>query len=193
MNLTKKLKLMMVIMFCMPQFIQASSDLFDQHGKTELMNYIIKKESEIKVLGLENLFDLYFYNKKFMTSSICVNGHVCSSYDSVILRKMYTTDDDVAKYKIIEDEFNLLIEDVLANIKIMVLNGADLQLRDQHGKSAIDYCNTKEIFTLLRQLGAPLSLVEQGCVDMMIFCIKGTAVVMSAMILINCAIAYLSR
>ena len=147
-------------MCCIAQTTQ-SSDVRDQDGRTELMNYVREQELEIEIrkIDLDKLWNTYFYKEKIVSGySTDAQGNTSSSYKYIPLRKIYTTDADIAQYRKIEDEYNLFIDDIIENIKIMVLNGADLQAYDQHGKNIINYCFTKEIHDTLQYLGAPFSL-----------------------------------
>ena len=142
--------LQMIFIICsMTQTIQAN-DVQDEYGRTELMNYVIAKEKEIGAKRAQ----LSKLSNKFFTRN----------QDSKILeKKVWITDEDVAQYRELENECDIFIEDIIENIKVMVLNGANLKSRDLHGKSITDYCDTKEIYDALRNLGAPLSLNEQTC------------------------------
>src|SRR3990167_4660232 len=93
MFLTRKLNFMMFMICCMAQMTQAS-DVRDEQGRTELMNYVIQKEVEIKIkkAELDKLWDLYFYEKKFVRNTVHVNGQNINIHDSITLRKIDTTD-----------------------------------------------------------------------------------------------------
>lgn len=179
---------MMVAIFCMPQVMQASSDFFDLDGRTELINYVIEKEAEIKVkkLDLDKLFDAYFHKKEFVTSSVCINGQVCNFHDYVIVRKMYTTDADVASYRIVEEAFNLFVDEIIENIKVIIFNGADLQARDNRGKSIRDYCYTQKISDVLRDLGAPATSGEETLCIIVKGFLGVTTVTIGVMVLAVC-------
>ena len=151
---------MLIAICCMSQIIQ-SNDVCDQANKTQLIQYLIDKEIEIgaKKSEVDKIWDRYFYKEKIISGHYTdAQKHTHACYKYVPLRKIYTTDADVAQYKIIADEYNLLVQNVIENIKLMVFNGADLQAYDQHGKNVMSYCFTKEIYDALQDLGAPFSL-----------------------------------
>jgi len=186
-HFTRKLNLMMLIMCCIAQTTQ-SSDVRDQDGRTELMNYVREQELEIEIrkIDLDKLWNTYFYKKKFAKGSMQVDGRTVHVYESIALRKIYTTDENVAQYRIVEDEFNLFVDGIIENIKIMVLNGANLQARDIRGKSISDYCYTKKIYDTVRNLGAPRSLFEEDCLIVAIGLLTIVTVLVSANFLITC-------
>ena len=159
MKFTKKLSFIMMLVCCMSQAMQ-SADMSDQYGRTPLMNYLIGKEVEIKNAksDLKKLWDRYFYKKETLSNAVVAPGQIYVIHEPIPLRKMYTTDQDVAQYKVGEDAFNLLIDDTIQDIKRMVRDGADLLAQDQDGKTIIEYCYTKKIYEALVNLGAPSSL-----------------------------------
>jgi len=136
-----------------------SIDMSDQYGRTELINYLIGKEVEIKnaKTDLEKLWDTYFYKQDTLTNAVVVPGQIYVNYEPIPLRKMYTTDQDVAQYRVAEDAFTLLIDDTIQDIKRMVAHGADLLGQDHDGKTILEYCYTKKIYETLVNLGAPAS------------------------------------
>ena len=151
---------MLIAVCCMSQIIQ-STDACDQASKTQLIQYLIEKEIEIgaKKSEVDKIWDRYFYKEMIVSGHYRgANNQMQTCYKYMPIRKIYTTDADVAQYKIIEDEYILLVQDVIENIKLMVFNGADLQAYDQHGKNITSYCFTKEIYDALQHLGAPFSL-----------------------------------
>ena len=79
----------------------------------------------------------------------------------VLEKRIWITDEDVAEYRNLENEYDLFIENTIENIKTMVLHGADLQAYDIQGKSVSDHCYSYEIYYALRDLGAPLSFNDQ--------------------------------
>ena len=158
MKFTKKLSFIMMLVCCMSQTMQ-SADMSDQYGRTPLINYLIGKEVEIKNAksDLEKLWNTYFYKQDNVVHAVHTPGQIYVIHQSNALRKIYTTDQDVAQYRIVEDAFNLLIDDTIENIKRMVSHGADLLARDQFGKTIIEYCYTEKIYEALLYLGAPNS------------------------------------
>lgn len=188
---TRKLNLMLVAICCMTQVTQATNEL-DENDRTELMSYIIEKEAEIKIKKseVEKIWNKYFYQEKIVSGySTDARGNTSTSYKYIPLRKIYTTDVEVAEYRIIEDEFNLFVDNIIENIKIMVFNGADLQARDVHGKTVRDYCCTNKIDKVLRNFGAPTSLYEDDC-EIIGKRIVGTIVVgLSFLVVMTCYIA----
>lgn len=199
MHYTKKLSLMMVVICCLPQTIQ-SSDVRDQYGRTELMNYVIQQEAEIKTkrFEFEKFWNVCFYKKSFYSYSIQIEpGRWIDIYDTVVLRKMYTTDADVAQCKKLEDELHVFIgntiEDTIKNIKIMVFNGADLQARDMYGKSVTDYYYTYEIYYVLRDLGAPATMFEENCMKAVYGFLGVTAATIGVFIIATCCKEYFNQ
>ena len=154
MKFTKKLSFMMLIC-CMSQVVQ-SSDVSDQNGRTPLMNYVINKEIEIKNVksDLEKLWDTYFYIKKTIQSCSIVDGRAIFSYKKNILNKPGTTDENIAEYKNFEIQLNLLIQNAVEDVTKMVLDGADVHVYDQQGKTVLDYCYTEPMYKALRKFGA---------------------------------------
>ena len=172
-----------------------SSDVCDQYGRTELMNYVIQQEAEMntKRFEFENFWNACFYKKSFYSYSIRIEpGRWIDVYDTVILRKMYTTDADVAQCKKLEDELHVFIKntilDTIENIKIMVFNGADLQARDIYGKSVTDYYYTYEIYYVLRDLGAPATLFEENCMNAVYGFAKVAAVTVALAVSVGVAV-----
>ena len=165
MKFTKKLSFMMMLVCCILQTVQAI-DTSDRDGRTPLMNYVIDKEIEIKnaKFDLKKLWDTYFYKQDIVSNTMHLQGKwngtymACDIYEGITLRKIYTTDEDVAQYRKVEDAFNLLIDDTIQNIKRMVRDGADLFAQDQCGKTVMEYCYTKRIYEVLLNLGASDSL-----------------------------------
>ena len=187
---------MMVVICCTSQAIQ-SSDVRDQYDRTELMNYVIQQETEIKNKTAEfhKFWNACFYTKTFYSYSIQIEpGRWIDIYDTVVLRKMYTTDADVAQCKKLEDELHVFIKntilDTIENIKIMVFNGADLQARDIYGKSVIDYYYTYEIYYVLRDLGAPVTLFEARCMNVVYGFLGATAVTIGIFVIATCCKVY---
>ena len=152
------------------------------------MNYVIEKEAEIKIkkIDLDKLWDKYFYKKEFVRSSMQINGYTSSSYDSIEVRKIYTTDADVAEYRIVEDAFNLFVDDIIENIKVIIFNGADLQARDNRGKSVRDYCYTQKISDALRELGAPATSGEDAFAVIFVGCLGVATLTVSYILLTAC-------
>jgi len=146
----------MVMICCLPQFVQASSDLFDQDDRTNVIRCVIDIENQ--KMEIDKLWDLYFYNQTIEVSSVLVNGQYMKVYNSFSLRKPYTTDENVTQYQKNKNEYDLFIEDAIENIKFMVSNGADLSTKDEFGKTVMDYCSVQEVYNVLRDLGAPISL-----------------------------------
>ena len=70
-HFTKKFYAIIFGIFCMSQVMQ-SSDMRDQDGRTELMNYVIQIEKEIgcKTLELNKLWNTYFYIKVVTKNTI---------------------------------------------------------------------------------------------------------------------------
>lgn len=156
MNLTRKLNLMMIVVCCMPQVIQASSDFFDHDDRTSVIRYVI--EIEDKKSEIVNLWHSFFYKQEIVTGSYYYQGQLITTHKYITLRKMNTTDENVAEYNKAEIEYDLFIEAAIENIKFMVSNGADLNAQDEFGKTVIDYCSVEKVYNALRELGAPFSL-----------------------------------
>jgi len=169
MTFIKKLNLIIFIPCFIVQILQAHDAYYhyDNHGRTALMNYVIEIEAElaIKKTTFDAFFDACFYKQNVYNGFIIIDGRIIHLYDSIIVRKIYTTDADVAQCKILNDEYDALIEHAIENIKIMVLNGHNLQARDHDGKSVSDYCSTYEIYTALKKLGAPFALLQGNYFD----------------------------
>jgi len=155
-SFTKKINLMMVMICCLPQFIQASSDLFDQDDRTNVIRCVIDIEN--KKMELKKLWRDFFYTQQIMTGHTCIQGHTIPTYTYVTTKKVDTTDENVAQYERAKVELDLFIEDAIENIKLMVSNGADLSVQDEFGKTVIDYCSVEKVYNVLRELGAPFSL-----------------------------------
>lgn len=135
---------MTLFICCMSQIAQ-SSDVRDENGRTELMNYVIQKEAEIKIKGSEF--------KKFWYRYFDVDKQ-----SNIFVRRVCTTDADVIECRKKKDEYDLFFDDIIENIKIMAFNGANLQAYDIDGKYVTDYCYTETIYNTLSELGAPASL-----------------------------------
>jgi len=147
---------MMIVVCCMSQFMQASSDLFDQNDRTSVIRYVI--EIEDKKSEIVRLWKSFFYRQQIATSSFYYQGQMITTHEYITLRKVNTTDENVAEYNKAEAEYDLFIEDAIENIKLMVSNGADLNAQDEFGKTVIDYCSVEKVYNVLRELGAPFSL-----------------------------------
>lgn len=164
MHSIKKLNFVIFITCFITHIIQAHNafDSSDNHGRTALMNYVIKIEAEIEIKKneLDTLFNACFYTQNVYNGSVIIDGKVIPMYNSVIERKIYTTDADVAQCKILNDEYNTLVENAIKKIKMMILDGHNLQARDHDGKSVSDYCSTYKIYTVLKKLGAPFALLQ---------------------------------
>ena len=145
-HFTKKFYAIIFGIFCMSQVMQ-SSDMRDQDGRTELMNYVIQIEKEIK-------------SKKSKLDKLCEKYFTWNQKTKILEKRVWSTDEDVIQYRKFEDEYDRLIEETIENIKIMVSTGADLQARDLQGNSVSDYCYTHKIYDALRTLGAPAALFE---------------------------------
>lgn len=146
-HFTKNLYAIMFVVFCMSN-ITYSSDMRDEYGRTEIMNYLIQQEKEItsKKSERHRLFHKYFEMNK---------------ETNLVEKRIWATDEDVFHYRKLEDEIGWLIEETLEHIKKMVVDGADLQARDLKGKSIRDFCKTPRINDLLRELGAPMTFDEE--------------------------------
>lgn len=146
-HFTKRLYAMIFAVCCMSQTMQ-SNDICDEQGRTEIINYLIQQEKEIalKKSELEKLCKKYFA-KNYKTK--------------MLEKKAWVTDENITHYRNMENELDCLLEETIKNIKMMVVDGASLQSRDLGGLSISDYCKTNEIYYVLRELGAPITLNEQ--------------------------------
>lgn len=138
----------MIFAICCMSNIMQSNDMRDEEGRTEIMNYVIAIEKEIalKKSELEKLCKKYFA-KNYKTK--------------MLEKKAWVTDENITHYRNMENELDCLLEETIKNIKMMVVDGASLQSRDLGGLSISDYCKTNEIYYVLRELGAPITLNEQ--------------------------------
>ena len=158
MNITKKLSFMMMLVCGMSQAIQ-SNDACDDNGRTPLMNYVIDKEIEIKNAqsDLEKLWDRYFYIEKVYDGCVVVMGQAVVFFKKNIKNKVDTTDENAAEYEKAKNELSLLVQDAIKTVEIMALEGADVSVYDQQGKTVLDYCYTRDIYKALRKFGASSS------------------------------------
>lgn len=188
-HFTKKFYAMIFAICSISQIMQAT-DMRDEAGRTELMNYVIaaEKEIEYKKSELRTLWNTYFYLQATPINNIGLSG--TTVYNFTTVRKIYTTDVDVAHYKKVEDEYNLFIEDIRNDIKSMVLHGADLQARDAFGKSISDYSSSHEIYYFLRDLGAPATLLQDQCIRVVYGLCGATALTIATVFLAVCYKAY---
>jgi hypothetical protein len=144
---TKRFYAMIFAICCMSNIMQ-SNDMRDEHGRTEIMNYLIEQEKEIT-------------SKRSQLDKLCEKYFVKNQETKMLEKRVWATDEDVIQYRKFEDEYDRLIQETIENIKIMVCNGAGLQARDLKGNSITDYCKTNQIYYALRDLGAPISLSQQ--------------------------------
>lgn len=158
----KSIQFMILLVACFSHITYSHEEY--KNNRTELMEYVIEKEAEIKIKKaiVDKLWDTYFYNQSIATGTVHVKDNVYITHQTIALRRIYTTDADVAEYRIVEDEFNMLIENTIEHIKYMVLQGADLHAQDVLGKTVIDYCRTKKIYETLVKCGAPTTW-EKWC------------------------------
>ena len=159
MHFRMNIKIIMFFVCCISQMI-VSNQIYDWFDSAPLIEYVEEKEIEIEraKIYLDYLYDKYFYTEKFISDYIPTDKGVIIVYTYRIARRIHTTDANLAEYQNVKNNFDLLIDDAVEHIKMMVFNGASLYMYDQYGNSVVNYCYTKEIYDVLRDLGAPFSL-----------------------------------
>ncbi len=146
-------------------------------GRTELINYVIQQEDLIKTIDKEisELDAICYETETFYSSNYHHSPVPGSSSGSNIIgakkahalhtktldtrknKKNSCTSEDLEALKQKENDLKILISSTVEQIDIIALasNPSELGAEDSSGKTALNYCYTKEIYNKLREVGIP--------------------------------------
>ena len=157
----KNLKVALIVLLLITGLKADAMQSCDQFGRTELINFVIQAEDEISrsKKELEKIWSTYFYKEKFHDGNIKLkNGVSIPHYKYSPIRKIYTTDADVALYRQKEQEYSKLILQATKQIGQIVRSGVDVNAKDHEGNTAVNYCYTYELYDALCKQGASFQL-----------------------------------
>ena len=164
-------------------------DTRDEQGRTPLMNFVIEKEAQIlkDAKDLEDLWNMYFYKEKRQDGYAYVNGMVVPLYKYIPIRKIYTTDEDVAVYRQKEQDFINFMSATIKNINVIVQSGVDVNAKDFAGNTVQNYCYSESIYNELRRLGADFQYCPWIYFNPVLGTFATTGAVLGALIVIGSA------
>lgn len=123
----------------------------DENGRTELINYVIWQEVDIATIrkDIDRLWDVCYEKVT-----------VCYGFQNTVtvtLRRASCMDSDIVALKDRNQDLKKCIETSVFKIWDMVsfLETSEIQAYDNQGKTALNYCQTYEIYKALISCGVP--------------------------------------
>lgn len=171
MNLSKKILSSLLMMVSLLTSMIQGSDVRDEQGRTELMNYVIEREATLvemhKLLDLiaekrlDDAIDLLFKQKRTIDD-------VRKSSDSLLY--IHYQREAIRNY----------VLETCEQLQDMVDDEAELEEKDCEGKKVLDFCKTRKIYCTLRELGAPFQFNKWASVYQNYLIASGVSTVAAA-------------
>lgn len=125
--------------------IQAAQDVRDDQGRTPLMNLVIERQA-----NMDKKWDaIYFLWHECFFWELC--------FGTTSARKQYSF--SIKKFEALlaaEQDLKQYLADTLVDIDVMIDSGVQINVRDHHAKSVLDYCEYKALRDYFMAHGAML-------------------------------------
>lgn len=139
----------------------------DEQGRTQLMNFVINKEQELKCIkaDLDHLWHTCYHyvqiNDGYITEQINNRQSIAKPiYKQKLERRPSCTDADIYALKQREQDERNFLDQTIRTIRFMD-QSEDLYINaiDYNGYTVQNYCYTYEIYQELRRLGASFQYI----------------------------------
>jgi len=123
--------------------------IFADHGRSPLIDYIIRQEATIEKMKK----DIHDLKQSCKTTGFAYDSEQMV-YKNKSGLKPVDSKEMVALQKRCQD-LQICLDITLHDIEVMFDTGAVFNITDDYGKTALNYCNTKEIYYKLRACDMP--------------------------------------